>query len=106
MVEVVSAERVPVGVYRNAACELTEQHGELDKYTLAKRVGVYLGRYVSSRPAGRWIRRQVHGNGGVLRRVGAARNGPIASGGCPATYAVVEVELRDWRKEQGTRAAA
>jgi hypothetical protein len=101
----VSDVRVPRGVYRDAACELTEEDGQLDKYTLARRVGDKLGRYVSSAPASAWVRRQSRGyrtaagwSGGMLRRVGAATNGSISAGGRPASYAVVEVELLDWRK--------
>lgn len=94
-----ATRRVSRGVYRDAACELTVENGQLDKYDLAARVGAKCGRYVSSRGASAWIRRQRRS--GILVRVGAAVNGRIAAGGCPASYAVVLVELYDWRRERG-----
>lgn len=90
--------RVPPGEYLKAAQMLTRERGAFDKYDLATRVGKELGGYVSSRCAAAWIRREQHykwvatgpgrWRGGKLHRTAVARPGPIASGGCPASYAV------------------
>jgi hypothetical protein len=85
--------RVASGAYLQAACELTVEEEHFDSYELARRVERNTGRDdVSYRSAGRWIRRQTRGSG-CLRRVLAARPGPIKHGGSPAAYAVAAVVL-------------
>lgn len=92
--------RVPAGTYRRAAVTLTLEHGELDKYTLAELAGDVAGGYVDSRRASAWIRREygwvktsTGARSGILKRIAVARPGPIAAGGCPASYVVTPAHL-------------
>lgn len=86
--------RVPAGTYRSAAVALTHRDGEFDSYTLADYVGDTLGRYVSYKSAGAWIRRAYRANGSELRRVAGPIRARVVDGGRPTSYAVTEVTLR------------
>lgn len=81
--------RVRAGAYEAAAVALTVEHGEFDCYMLADRVQGH--GYVSSRSAGRWIRRQARATG-MLRQL---TRGVGGRHGAPARYAVVQVVLND-----------
>jgi hypothetical protein len=83
------------GAYLNAACVLTERDGEFDAYTLASEIG-----QAGYKAARAWINRERRRNGSCLRRVGLPVGGRVLDGGRPTSYAVVEVELRRWRRER------
>lgn len=79
--------RVQNGAYEAAAIALTRRDRAFDKYTLADLVTQREGHYVSSRSAGRWIRRAATN----LRQLSAGTPG---RGGAAARYRVSEVALR------------